>query len=73
MTMEHVHEWQPASDLGFGRYRCGCGSTGFRYRGGEITPHKTRLRPDQRAGGRRTYNGAVPARPSLSFYDRARR
>lgn len=73
MKNEHTHDWTPAWDLGHGRYRCECGETGFRYRGGKITPHKTRARPERDWHERVIHGGAIPAAPTLDVYDRAPR
>jgi hypothetical protein len=73
MKKEHMHDWQPAWDLGAGRYRCVCGRTGFRYGGGEIKTHKVRARPERDWNEREPHTGAIPAAPTLDVYDRAPR
>lgn len=35
----HVHEWEPVPNH-TGQYRCACGASGWRSRGGRIRPHK---------------------------------
>ena len=70
MKNEHTHDWKPAWDLGFARYRCACGATGFRYQGKEIMPHKFRIKPERDWSQRSPLTGSVSALPSLEYYDR---
>jgi len=72
-TNTHQHTWQPASDLGMGRYRCHCGAVGFRNR---LTRYEIRAykgRPPQRFGAwrRREYEQSLGRLPTLDDYDRA--
>ena len=73
MKNEHTHDWKPAWDLGFARYRCACGATGYRYKGSEITAHKFRVEPERDWTEREPQTGYVSAAPSLDYYDRRRR
>lgn len=40
--MSHEHSWTPVATE-VGRYRCACGSTGWRTSDGEIKPHRKTL------------------------------
>jgi len=70
-TNAHEHTWQPASELGMGRYRCRCGAVGFRSR---LTRYEIRAykgRPPERFGAwrPREHNGHLEPLPTLDDYD----
>jgi hypothetical protein len=65
---EHEHSWEPAPEFGLARYRCACGTHGYRYAFGRNVAIKAYRNGPPRQ--REHEPDREPTRkPSLDYYD----